>query len=300
LTHFDPVQGLSDAYTSDPSPQMTRWEFQFLRELVYQSCRIHLGEEKRELLLARLQKRMRRVGISSIKDYLQLLQNPDTADEVEALIAAITTNHTFFFRERAHFEFIRSQFLPSFLAAVPKGGPRTLRIWSAGCSSGEEVYSLSMILQEFALSHPGLNWSIDGSDISKPMLDSACQGIYPSSALEHVPVPLQRKYFQMGTGAQEGRFRVKSSLTHQVSFHHLNLFAPTYPFQYPFDLILCRNVMIYFDRDTQAELMDRLVQELKPGGHLLIGHSESLTGFKHPLEPVQAAIYRRPDPHHSL
>lgn len=275
---------------------MRESDYQFIRNLVYERSRINLGPDKRELVAARLGKRLRAMQLASIADYCSYLRDGDAQEEVANLIDAISTNHTFFFREGQHFEFLRSTALPELAERRRSERWPALRVWSAASSSGEEPYSLAITLAEVlpALA-PDWTWRIEATDISHRVLDRARAAIYSEdSVVGHVPPMLVTKYFQRGFGPQAGNYRVKSSLQERVAFSHLNLIEGPFHFPEPFQFILCRNVMIYFDRPTQEELVSRLAAQLVPGGYLLVGHSESLTGIRHPLTLVAPAIYRRP------
>jgi chemotaxis protein methyltransferase CheR len=268
-------------------------EYQFLRQLIYDRSRINLGEDKRVLVATRLSKRLRELGLASFAMYIALLRSPAGAEELPLLIDCISTNHTHFFREEKHFDFLRDRFLPDW-RANPAARGSTLRVWSAASSTGEEPYSVAIHLAEH-LAQPGRGaWKIDATDISTRVLARARQGIYEGERLSGVNPELVRRYFQKGVGEWDGQFRVRPELRNCVNFHHLNLLAPPYPFQQPFHVILCRNVMIYFDRPTQTDLVAHLTDWLAPGGYLLVGHSESLGNIKHSLKPVQPAIYFKP------
>ncbi len=268
-------------------------EFEFIRTLVYEHSRISLGPDKRELVTARLGKRLRATQTATIDGYCQLLRDPASADELAHLIDAISTNHTFFFRENAHFDFVRTTIVPEMLARHRAERWLRFNAWSAACSSGEEPYSLAITLQD-ALSAVGLwSWHIDCSDISHRVLETARLGVYRSEIISKLPPAMIKAHFQRGIGPQEGNYRVRASLQAGLSFHQLNLLKGEPPFREPFHVIFCRNVMIYFDQPTQEELVNKLARRLVPGGYLLVGHSESLTGIKHPLQLVRPAIYRR-------
>ena len=271
-------------------------DYQFIRNLVYERSRINLGPDKRELVAARLGKRLRAMQLASIADYCSFLRTDKAQDEVANLIDAISTNHTFFFREGHHFEYLRSTILPELAGRRRAECWPALRVWSAASSTGEEPYSLAITLAEVL---PALaadwGWRIDATDISHRVLDRARAAIYTEeSVVGHVPPMLVTKFFQRGFGPQAGNYRVKSSLRERVTYSHLNLIEGPFRFPEPFQFIFCRNVMIYFDRQTQEELVARLAGQLVPGGYLLVGHSESLTGIRHPLTLVAPAIYRRP------
>lgn len=270
---------------------LTEKEYQFICDLIYKNSKIALGPNKKELVSARLSKRLRAYQITNYSDYCTLLKSPEGGEELVHLVDAISTNHTYFFREIKHFEFLNERMLPEWSRKAKDNNRKTIRIWSCASSSGEEPYSIGITLEEYVRSHPGLDWSLETSDISTRVLGKARDGIYAADRLREVKPEFMSRYFQKGTGTWEGYFRVKEAVRSKVRFHHLNLLQPMYPFQTMFDTIFCRNVMIYFDRATQEELIDKLYQLLEPGGYLMIGHSESLTGIKHSFVPVQPAVY---------
>jgi chemotaxis protein methyltransferase CheR len=273
---------------------MRNSEFEFLRSLVYEHSRIQLGPDKRELVTARLGKRLRANRLSSIGEYCRLLKGPARAAELSHFIDAISTNHTFFFREAPHFDFVRQRVVPEMLQRRRlERWPRFLA-WSAACSTGEEPYSLAMTLAAELPPASGWPWHIEATDISHRALQKAQDAVYRADVVARLSRGCVRTFFQRGIGPQEGRYRVKPALSAHVGFRQLNLLDGEPPFREPFHLILCRNVMIYFDRPTQEELVNKLARRLVPGGYLLVGHSESLTGIQHPLQPVAPAIYRRP------
>ncbi len=262
-------------------------EYEFIRRLVYEHSRINLGTDKKELVAARVNKRLRLLQLETYADYCNLLQSPQGEEELVDLLDVISTNFTNFFREEKHFEFLKGTALPELSKYSP------FCIWSAACSTGEEPYSIAILLAEyFKAIHPN-KWVIEATDISTRVLNKAQQGVYEAN---HVKLPSQdllRKYFQRGSNKWEGHFRVKDELRNQIRFHHFNLFNAGYPFTTEFQVIFCRNVMIYFDRPTQEQLIAKLADRLVPGGYLFVGHSESLTGVKHTLKSVQPSVYRK-------
>lgn len=270
-------------------------DYDFIRDLVYHHSRINLGPDKKELVSARLGKRLRETSLTSIGEYCRFLQDQESQAELAHLIDAISTNHTFFFRESAHFDFLTETALPELQSRRASEGWAALNLWSAACSTGEEPYSLAIALAE-ALDQSASSWPwrIEATDISHRVLQRARVGVYPRAAMEKMPAELLAAYFQEGFGPQEGNFRVKPSLQEHVTFRQLNLLEGTPPFRDPFHVIFCRNVMIYFDRPTQEQLIRKLERLLVPGGYLLVGHVESLTGVEHGLELVRPAVYRRP------
>lgn len=266
-------------------------EFDFIRNLVYERSRINLTADKRQLVSARLGKRLRAMNVPTIGDYCRILQSPGADEELANLIDAISTNHTFFFREAAHFDFLREVVIPEIQARAPRERWSHFRAWSAACSSGEEAYSIAITLTERLQTYP---WHIDASDISHRVLAKAVAAIYSSETVSRLPRDTLRTHFQRGFGPQEGNYRVKRVLRDRVTFHHHNLLEDDLPVREPFHVIFCRNVMIYFDRTTQDELVSRLADRLMPGGYLFVGHSESLTQMRHTLQPIRPAVYRKP------
>ncbi len=274
---------------------MRSTDYQFIRDIVYQHSRINLGPDKQELVSARLGKRLRATGRANVEDYCALLRGPEGEEELGHLIDVISTNHTYFFREEGHFAALRDIILPDLERRRAKERWPTLRVWSAACSSGEEPYSIAMALDEYFGAKPG-GWTaqIEATDISSRVLAKAQAGIYPAEVVSRLGPARAKAYFQTGYGPQEGFFRVRAAIRERVRFHRLNLLEGTPPFAEPFQVIFCRNVMIYFDRATQEELVLRLKSRLVPGGYLLVGHSESLTGIPHGLTMVRPATYQAP------
>jgi len=272
---------------------MRESDFEYIRTLVYERSRIHLDNRKRELVAARLAKRLRETQTASVGDYCNLLRSPGQDEECSRLIDAISTNHTFFFREASHFEFVRSRIVPEMSERARRERWARLYAWSAACSSGEEPYSLAMALDD-SVDRARWSWHVEATDISMRMLEVAQKAVYRSeSVIEKTPAWAMH-CFQRGIGPQEGNFRIKPTLHARVTFRHLNLLEGPPPFPEPMHLIFCRNVMIYFDRATQEELVAKLTRQLVPGGYLFVGHSESLANITHGLQLVESAIYRRP------
>lgn len=272
---------------------MRECEFDFIRSLVYERSRISLSSDKRELVSARLGKRLRATNLSSVGDYCRLLKSPGQEAELANLIDAISTNHTFFFRENAHFDFLRQTVIPEMRARSAKERWSQFRVWSAACSSGEEPYSIAITLADALGSWP---WTIEATDISHRILEKAKAGIYRSEAIERLPKNVIQTHFQRGFGPHDGNHRAKALLRERINFQHLNLLQGEPPFNELFHVIFCRNVMIYFDRPTQEELIGKLARRLVPGGYLMVGHAESLTALQHTLESIRPAVYRRPVP----
>ena len=262
--------------------------YQYIITLVYERCGIRLHHGKEALIKARLGKRMRHHGLDGLAEYGDFLQRRDDEEEFSQVIDAVTTNFTNFMREAAHFEFLVKQALPSVL----RRKERSFRVWSAACSSGEEAYTLAFQLFDCYPPAEGWGWRITATDISSKVLAQAQRGIYLAQRLGSLPAQWLPRYFQRGVGRWAEYYRVKTSIAERVTFRHLNLIEP-YSHTEPFEVIFCRNVMIYFDRPTQERLVQQLCQFLVPGGYVLIGHSESLNGLQVPLRCLRPSIYRK-------
>lgn len=269
-------------------------DYEFIRGLVYNHSRINLGPNKKALVSARLGKRLRATKITSISDYCRYLQHQESEDEVSHLIDAISTNYTFFFRETEHFEFLKNSVIQEMTKRRTGEKWPSFNIWSAACASGEEPYSVAISLAEHFGANPSWPWRIEATDISHKILQRARVGVYREEAVSRVTAPDLKKHFQKGFGPQDGNFRLKPHIQNGVTFRQLNLLDGVFPFTDLFHVIFCRNVMIYFDRETQQELVKKLMHRLVPGGYLFVGHSESLSGVDHSFETVRPAVYRRP------
>jgi chemotaxis protein methyltransferase CheR len=278
--------------------KLTPDEFELFRKLIYRRAGIALSDAKMQLVQSRLRKRVTAHSLTSYRAYYELLAaQGDDSPEMGTFVNCITTNKTEFFREPHHFKFVTEQVVPEIAMQARQGvdGQR-IRIWHAGCSTGEEPYTLAMTLAEASAGRG--KWDIRqlASDIDTNVLAHAERGIYEEDRLSPVPEPLRRKYFLRGTGAQHGYFKVRQSLREQITFRQINLLAPTWPIRSDvrFDMIFCRNVVIYFDKPTQRALFAHFKEVLKPGGYLFIGHSESLLGISDAFENLGHTIYRLP------
>jgi chemotaxis protein methyltransferase CheR len=264
-------------------PALTDPEFEILRKLLYEAVGIHLTAEKKALVSGRLSKRVGDLGLKSFGEYFRRIGGPDP-EERQWAFNALSTNETSFFREPEHFRFLADDILPQ---AQPG---RAFRVWSAASSSGEEAYSIAMVLAERLGDGP---WEVVGSDINTQVLELARRGLYPMDRAKTIPKPYLRAYCLKGTGPHEGAFLVDAGLRRRVSFLQANLVAPL-PRLGLFDLIFLRNVLIYFDPPTKRRVVDNLLPHLQPGGYFFSGHSESLTGMVGGLAGVKPAIYRKP------
>jgi chemotaxis protein methyltransferase CheR len=259
-------------------------EFDQIRELAYRTFGLDLREGKRELVSARLRKLVRQAGHQTYQDYYRHVLSDRTGQALASMIDALTTNHTSFLREADHFRFLKEQVLPG-LSRRPR-----VDVWSAACSTGEEVWTLAFLLHD---SLQGRNFRIVGSDISNRVLAKAKDAVYPSDRLTGLPPAWARQYLERGEGEWKDSFRVIAALRAKTEFRRLNLIEPI-NWPQPFPVIFCRNVMIYFDKPTQEKVVTRLAGFLEPGGHLFVGHAESLAGVRHELEYVRPAVYRKP------
>lgn len=264
-------------------------EFAYLAALIKRQTGIVIGVNKREMLHARLSKRLRKLGLASFAAYRAVLEGPDGNDELGHALNAVTTNLTRFFREPHHFDHLREQALPGITRRRAADG-RRLRLWSAGCASGEEAYSVAMVLHATVRDLAGWDARILATDIDTTMIEHGRAGVYDLSQTELVPSHLARRYLSPVEDGQ--RMAVAGELRALVRFKPLNLLGP-WPMKGRFDVIFCRNVVIYFDRDTQARLFDRFADILTDDGFLYVGHSESLYGLTDRFEPVGRTIHRK-------
>jgi len=246
------------------------------------------------MLEVRIKRRLKALNLDSFGQYCEALfgrQRPK--DEILHLIDVVTTNKTDFFREPRHFEFLTSQALPD-LAARNRSG-RPLLVWSAGCSTGEEPYTLAMVMSEYAQGHPGFRFRILATDISTTVLAKADRGVYSKDVVAPIPAALQRRYFLRSRDRDSGLVRVAPELRRTVEFRRLNFMDAEYGILEKVDAIFCRNVIIYFDRPTQERILGKLAGHLATGGYMFVGHAETLHDMNLPLSPVAPALYRRVD-----
>jgi len=273
-----------------------------LRNLVYTQAGINLGVDKKTMLELRIRHRMRSLEIDSFADYCEYLFGPlGQTDEMVSFLDAVTTNKTDFFREPGHFESLTRTALPQLLAdklGTDKQGAsaclrRPVLVWCAGCSTGEEAYTLAIVLSEYALAHPGFRFKILATDLCTRVLEKANLAIYESDAIAPVAADLRRKYFVRSRDPSDNHVRVVSELRDLVEFRRLNFMEPEYSIGAIADVIFCRNVIIYFDRTTQEQVLQKLARCLVSDGHLFLGHSETLHGLDVPLVPIGPALYKK-------
>ncbi len=266
---------------------LTNEEFSKLTGYMKANFGINL-EKKRSLIEGRLTNYVLEKGFSDFSGYFDVAFSDPTGHEISQLVNFLTTNYSFFLREWDHFEFLRRTVLPELARTVHD---RDLRIWSAGCSTGEEPYTISMVLNDF-FGMERTNWdlSVLATDISQRALEAARAGVYPAEALEKVPEDWRRKFF---THRADGRWEVKPLLRDNVVFRTFNLMQPQFPFRHPFHVIFCRNVMIYFDKETKGNLIRRFYQSLEPGGYLIVGQSETVAREEAPFRYVMPSVFRK-------
>ena len=273
-----------------PIPELAAGEFQLFQALVLRESGIHLGEKNRAMLVSRLWKRLRALELNSFSAYYRRVKAD--SEEMVCMLDCISTNETHFFREPTAFECLRSRVFPEWAADADAGKRgKTLRVWSAACSTGEEAYSLAMtILTHFP---PSAGWKVEvlGTDLSTKVLARASAAIWPAEKISGVPVEYQRKFLLRGFGPEKGKIKAVEELRNVVRFQRLNLTREPFPISGPFDLIFCRNVLIYFEWETKIKVVDRLGKYLTPGGYLFLGHAESLHGVADKLQFVAPKVF---------
>ncbi len=265
-----------------------------LCELIYAQAGIRLGSGKKTMLEGRIKRRLNALDLNSYSQYCEFLFGQrGLKEELVSLIDVVTTNKTDFFREAGHFNFLVEKALPE-LTAHDDGG-RPLLIWSAGCSTGEEPYTLAMVLSEYGLAHPGFRFRILATDISTAVLAKAELGVYSKDMVIPVPAALRKKYIMVNRDPGSNNVRIVPELRRLVEFRRLNFMDADYRISEKADAIFCRNVIIYFDRPTQQSVLRKLSQRLVPRGYMFVGHAETLHDMDLPLTPLAPALYRRAD-----
>lgn len=272
--------------------RLTDAEFTKMSNFIYNEYGIKMPYAKKTMLQSRLHKRLRELNIPSFKEYIDYLFSKDgMQNELVHMIDVVSTNKTDFFREPAHFDFLRETMLPQFVSA--SNANRYLKIWSAGCSTGEEPYTISMVLSDFAASQAGFSFSIFATDISSRALKHAVTAIYTEDRVAQIPMTIKKKYFLKSKDKTNLTVRIIPQLRGKVTFQRLNFMANSYNVYDNFDIIFCRNVLIYFDRQTQESVINKLCKKLKPNGFFFLGHSESITNMNVPLKQIKPTIFRK-------
>ena len=263
-------------------------EFHAIRDYIKANYGISLGDEKRSLIYSRLKNVMRDEGFSTFADYFDYVKKDRTGAAGIVFVNRITTNHTFFMREAEHFDYLRDKVLP--WVEEKYSATKDLRLWCAACSSGEEAYTLQIVVHEYFEQKPGWNIEILATDISEQVLTQASLGIYSNESIASLPPEWKDKYFSK---YDSNNMAVKDSIKKLITFRKFNLMQERLPFKKPFHVIFCRNVMIYFDNKTREQLVNRMWDFTEKGGYLFIGHSESLSGAKTEYQYVMPAAYRK-------
>jgi chemotaxis protein methyltransferase CheR len=278
----------AEAPDGQPERRVSQNEFAEIRDLAYKTFGLDLKQGKEALVTARLSKRLASLGLGTIGEYLEVLRSDRSGTELESLIDALATNYTSFQREPQHFDLLRTKILPAMSASSGRTG-----IWSAGCSTGEEPYTILMHAADVLGEQNLGRLRLLATDISNKVLAKARAGVYTLDKLNDLPADWRRRFLQKGVGELSGSFRIRPDLASKVEFSRLNLMEP-FENAGAFRVIFCRNVMIYFDKQTQERLVRKFAAQLEPGGWLLVGHSEGLMGVRNDLEYVMPAVYRKP------
>ena len=275
------------------SRRLTTEQFNILSRFVEGELGIRMPPAKRIMLESRLQKRLRALSLDSFQDYIDLVFDESQKEaELIHMIDSVTTNKTDFFRESDHFTYLSERLLPERFAAG-WGRTQPFRVWSTASSTGEEPYTLAMVLEEFRAEHQGFEYGILGTDISTRALDHGRKAVYTEERIDPIPQALRRKYLLRSKDRSSRLVRVRPELRRRVQFHRLNLMHDSWNIEDRFEVIFCRNVIIYFERPTQYRLLTHLYNYLVPGGYLFLGHSETLAGMELPLSSVAPTIYRK-------
>jgi chemotaxis protein methyltransferase CheR len=276
--------------TESMDDRLSKRNFEALSRYIYDYSGIKMPITKITMLEGRLRRRLRATGIGTLDAYCEyLFKQNGLATESTYLIDAVTTNKTDFFREPKHFEYVEQVVLPEMLAA----GHKKLRVWSSACSTGAEPYTMAMVLQEFASTNREVDYRILATDLSTDVLQAAQRGVYPRDMVAPVPKSIQQKYVMVARERGRTDVRISARLRSKVGFARLNLMDDSYPVGDPMHMIFCRNVLIYFDKVTQAKVLTRLCDCLMPGGYLFVGHSESVTGIPLPVKQVANTVFRK-------
>lgn len=270
--------------------QLSSSDFNKLSKFIYQQCGIKLPEHKHIMLQSRVQKRLRALKINSFEQYIEFLFSKEGQQmELVHLLDVVTTNKTDFFREPVHFEFMTEQALPEFVDS----GMNRLKIWSAGCSSGEEPYTIAMVMNEFVEKKHGLTYEIIASDLSTDILQKAAQAVYKMDRVAAMPHYYLHKYFLKNKDPKKPLVKVIPALRNKIQYQRLNFMSDTYQMNKDFDLIFCRNVLIYFEREVQETVINKLCMHLKVGGYFFLGHSESIINMNVPLKQIKPSVYKK-------
>lgn len=268
--------------------------FNRFSDFIQTALGIKMPASKRTMLQARLQKRMRRLGITSFEAYSDyVFRRKGESGELAQLFDVVTTNKTDFFREPKHFETLVDIVLPELLHINGSGVSRPVAVWSAGCSTGAEPYTLAMVLSDLAERTHGFRFQILASDISTQVLEKAKTAIYDEREADPIPIDFKKRYLLRSKDRSRSRVRIVPELRNTIRFLRLNFMDQDFGLKTAMDIIFCRNVIIYFDRETQETVLLKICRHLRPGGYLFMGHSETVNGFDLPLRQVLPTVYRK-------
>lgn len=271
---------------------LTDKDFGILSSFVYEELGIKMPPAKKIMLQSRLQKRLAALKMDSFKEYIEFVFSKEgQEEEIIKMIDLITTNKTDFFRESSHFDYLTSTALPEICSAGKN--KKTIKIWSAGCSSGEEPFTIAIVLREFFQNHPEFDFEVFATDISLRILQKAITAIYPEDRISSVPDTLKRKYFLKSKDKINRTVRLVPEIRSRVVYQRLNFMDSQYVVERDFDIVFCRNVLIYFDRDTQQQVITKLASKLRHDGIFFLGHSESITNMQVPLRQIKPTIFRK-------
>lgn len=285
---------VSDAARAGGTPALSDADFRRLARFIESELGIRMPDTKRIMLESRLQKRVRHFGYRGFTEYVDYVFSPEGREsELINMIDAVTTNKTDFFREADHFDYLIGSIVPEAERLFGAGASRPFSVWSAGCSTGEEPYTIAMVLEERRKSVPRFSYRIFASDLSTQVLEKAREGVYDESKVEIVPLSFKKKYMLRAKAPGSTLVRMKPEIRARLSFARINFMDDSYPIDETFDVIFCRNVIIYFERKTQEMILGRLCDHVRRGGWVVLGHSETLTGMDVPLRSVAPTVYKR-------
>lgn len=283
---YDP--SLSDIYRAELSNE----EFNKLSSFIYNESGIKMPPVKRIMLQSRLQKRLKELKMTSFKEYCNYIFSKEGLNnEIIHMLDVVSTNKTDFFREPVHFDFLTSNILPELVNTSKTY--KSIKIWSAGCSSGEEPYTIAIVLYEYLEKNPGFDFSILGTDISTKILQKAIDAVYKEERVEGIPMEVKKKYFLKSKDRENPSVKMGAMLRSKVYFDRLNFMDNSYNVRDMFDIVFCRNVLIYFDRETQEKVINKICTKINTGGYFFLGHSESIMNMNLPLRQIKPTIYQK-------
>ena len=272
--------------------RISNGDFRKISDLVYERAGINLHDGKKQLVQARLGKIIRKEGLGGFRQYYDEIVNDSTGQRLVQLLDTLTTNHTYFYRESDHLKWLSGTILPEVIQLNQKEGGSEVRIWSAGCSSGEEPYTIAIHLMNSGVLPSRFRLKILATDLSTKVIQDARKGIYKAEKLQKIPARIMHRYFRRLRTENGGYYQVRQQVRELITFRKLNL-LDSFPFRRQFDVVFCRNVMIYFDKQIQQKVVDKMYRTVKTGGYFVVGHSESLSGVSHQFKYIAPTIYKK-------